>query len=129
MQEIGVRAEVFLPIDDGWVDTPQILASVLFTLVQKRAPLAPGQAIEFGSVFPNFAAQFQKHAIYFTDPFGVPDNFLTVNCATQSADIYMGVYLSRAEFEYRKATNTQTFDNFLESQTVDIFHLSRASLL
>ncbi len=123
--QIGEIAEVFMPVDDGWDDTPSILAYSLLHLVQGDAHLGRGLAVRFADIFPDFVSKFDKSAVYFADPFGLPEDFKHVRCGSRTGEVYMVCYISEAEFHFREKNGTESFEELFEEKQVDVFNIKR----
>jgi len=127
--QISEVAEVFMPVDAGWEDTPLILAGTLFYIIQHDISIGRGRAIRFADVFPDFALKFGKAAIYFADPFGVPEDFKRVRCGSKVGEIYLACYISDAEYHFKVENGTDKFEALLEEKNVDVFHVQRDSCI
>ena len=126
---VGEVAEVFMPVDDAWDDTPSILAGVLFHMVQMQKRIGWGLAIRFADIFPDFVTQFGKSTIYFSVPFGVPKGFNKVKCDSEVGEVYLASYISENERDYLINNGAHKFEELLEKHTVDVFNISRESCI
>ena len=102
-------------------------ANALFFLVEHRMKLGRGVAIASDDIEPDFAKKFGKTAIYFTNPFGLPSEFSIVKNNSDTGRIYMGVFITPAEFEYFSDRGAAEFESLLERKAVDPFDISRCS--
>ncbi len=123
--QVGVVAEVFMPLDEGWEYTPTILAATLSHLIRRKMVMARGQVINFADIFPDFVAQFDKSAVYFSDPFGVSRGFEKVGCNAETGEVYLACFISQAEYVFKVKNGTEQFEALLEEKGVDVFALRR----
>ncbi len=126
---VGQYAEIFMPVDNGWNETPQILASTLFNIIQSNKRIGWGFSMRFANVFPDFVEAYGKSAIYFTLPFDVPHGFTKVNCGKKIGHVYLACYISEAEHQFFVREGTEQFDSLLEEKKVDIFNITRPSAI
>lgn len=124
---LGERAEIFMPVDDGWCETPAILANALFFMIQQKMKIGWGLTIDFKNVFPSFVEKFTKSAIYLSVPFGVPPEFNKLTCGMQTGSVYLASYISELERQYFLAHGAEKFESLLEEKSVDSFHIARNS--
>jgi hypothetical protein len=127
--EIGQIAEVFMPIDDGWAFTPLILADVLFYMILHHIKIGWGRSISFADLHLDFVERFNKAAIYFAIPFGVPEGFEQVECGGKVGGVYLACYISEAEHQFRIKYGAEKFEELLAEQNVDVFQLKRISAI
>ncbi|MCL4266746.1 MAG: suppressor of fused domain protein [Anaerolineae bacterium] len=128
--EVNGLAEVFLPVDDGWKQTPYILTNTLFYMVQRRMPIGQGTSIGgIENIDPEFCKKYQKSALYFTWPFELPEGFTEVNCGTSTGYVFLAIYISKKEYDFFRKYGAKQFESLLENEGVDVLHLSRQSAL
>jgi antitoxin YqcF len=128
--EIAGTAEVYLPTDDGWSDTPYLLASALFFMIQSHMTIGWGLSIGgIDRILPQFAKDFNKTAIYLTNTFGLPNDFSKVRCGEEIGNIYLAIFISEAERDYFIQRGAEAFEVLLESNKVDPFSLRRSSCI
>lgn len=125
--QIGKIAEIFMPVDEAWEDTPSILAAVLSHLIQRRLHIGRGTTVNFSNVFPDFVAQFGKTTIYFAEPFGTPEDFERVKCGSDIGEVFLASYISEAEYRFLKEYGAEKFEALLEEKQVDVFNIKRPS--
>jgi hypothetical protein len=68
-------------------------------------------------------------AIYFTIPYDVPDGLKKVRCGKSIGYIFLACYISEAEHQYFLQYGTEQFDSLLEKEKVDMFNISRPSVI
>ena len=127
--EVGEVAEVFMPIDEGWDTTARILADTLFQIVQRHMRIGWGMTFRFANIFPDFTRKYGKAAIYFSNPFGVPQGFSQVQCEGEVGSVYPACYISEAERQYFLEHGAVNFENLFEEKNVDVFQLTRPSVV
>ncbi len=132
-KEIGLRAELFVPADAGWEFIPEVLSNVLFYVVESRLQLGPGIAVSgISAVKPEFAKRFGKEALYFTEPFGVPEDVARVRPAVRGSDeegtLLMGTFISEAEFDYLEEHGEEALERAFHEKGVDPFAVARPSV-
>ncbi len=124
---VGEIAEVFMPVDDGWDQTPILLADTLFYIVQHNMRMGWGISIGFGSTNPEFSSRFNKTAIYITTPFGVPESFSGVRCGPEIGLVYLAFYVTAAEHRCFEDHGAVEFERILHERNPDVFHIARLS--
>lgn len=107
------------------IQPPNILANMLFYMVQQRMTIGWGMTLRFATLFPEFADTYNKAAIYITYPFGVPQGFSQVRCQGDVGSVYMACYISEAERQYFLDRGAKNFEAHLREQDVDVFRLTR----
>lgn len=132
-QEVGLRAELFVPADDGWDFIPEVLSSVLFYVVESQLKIGPGIAVSgISAVKPEFAKRFGKEALYFTRPFGVPEELPQVRPAGagrgEEGHLLMGTFISEAEFAYLEEHGSNALERAFQEKDVDPFAVGRPSV-
>lgn len=124
--EVSAVGEVVLPLDAGWEDVPSLLANVLFYIVQKPMSLGWGMSISgIDNISPEFTRAFNKTALYFTTPYGFPQDFNRVDCQTGVGDMYLAFFISASEHAFFTTHGAEQFENLLEVHNVDPFTLQR----
>lgn len=126
-------AEVCIAVDDGWDETPNILAAALFAIVQRQIHLRSGIALYFRDWQPSFvefASQFEKPAIYITvPPRNLPTDFGHIVCGNETAQLYLAFYISENEYNYYVKHGADKFEDLLEASDVDVFNIRRVSVV
>lgn len=128
-EKLGEAAEIFMPVDEAWDDTPEILARVLFKVATEHNHMGWGWAVPIDKSFSSFVATFGKTAIYFADPFGVPKGFESVHCGDTTGSVYLACYITQNEFDFLKIEGCEEFEACLEENDVDVFNISRRSCI
>jgi hypothetical protein len=127
-QELGQIGEVVVVADDGWAELPFVLANALFYLIQHSISLGWGIAIGgIENISPGFVRSYQKHALYLTHPFGLPESFARVQCDGTQGYVYLGFFISKTEFDYFAMRGASQFEELLQSSRVDPYNLHRPS--
>lgn len=125
---IKETAEVYLPVDKAWEIMPSLLCNSLFYIVQQRMAFGWGIAISGIEVTnPEFTHRYDKTALYFTLPFGLPSDFNKVTCNDEAGRMYLAFFISQAEQDFFSKHGAQKFQAHLESKKVDPYDLSRPS--
>jgi hypothetical protein len=129
-REVGGVCEIVLPVDDGLDDVPFILTNTLLFMRNSGTSIVRGaSAWGIEQVQETFARRFEKSALYFTDPIGLPEPFADVTCGEGARGrVLMGIFISEAEFRFLHQQGTEAFENALAEQEVDFCSLSRRSL-
>ena len=129
-QELMGVCEVFLPADDAWDEIPALLANALDYMTKKPVRLKRGTALGgMANINRQFTERFQKHALYFSLPFGMPDDFAMVDCGTLSGCVYLAAFITQAEYDYLLAHGPEQLERLLEDQLLDPYHLQRGSCI
>jgi hypothetical protein len=129
-QEVDGVYEVYSLADDGWNLVPTVLANSLFACVQQRLPLGRGVCIGgIENVNPSFVHKFDKTAVYFTYPYGLPSDFGKVSHRNAIGLILVGFFISEKEREFFAKNGAEQFENLLEMREIDPMHIARKSAL
>ncbi|MCS6849057.1 MAG: suppressor of fused domain protein [Anaerolineae bacterium] len=130
---IGEVAEVFLAVNDGWEESPGILAAGIFAALQRQAVIRSGVAFRFRewhTRLQRFASQFGKPAIYITVlPLNLPPELGRIACGGETAQVYFAFYLSEGEYDYYVAHGPDKLEELLEAKEADVFDIHRASVV
>jgi len=128
--ELGKRSELVFPVDDGKLETPQILANVAFELVRGKVRIGRGIAVDgLGEMNPQFASKFDREAVYITTPGLFPREFNTVKCGDETGYMYLALYIARSEFQYFMDKGADRFEEALMRASVDPFELRRRKVV
>lgn len=130
----GRHQEVLLAVDDGFDRAPRLLATMLFYLAAYDVPLARG--LSEGGIHdldPSFVRDFDKDALYFTDPFPLPAELGRVFRhfglgGHEVAEIYLGMFLSQSEHDHVKQHGAASFEALMQAADADPFAVHRASV-
>lgn len=127
--QIGEFAEICMPVDRAWNETPDILVNSVATLILKQLRIGRGRSILIPKVDAKNIAQYDKTAIYLTVPFGIDDAFQSVQCGPIVGQVYLAFYISKAEYDYHATHGTDRFETLLEDNNVDVFNVGRPSVV
>jgi hypothetical protein len=130
----GKHQEAILAVDEGFERIPRLLANTLLHLAAHNVPLSAG--LSKGGIHDldqDFVDEFDKEALYFTDPFPLPTEFRHVirhlgADRHEVAEMYLAVFLSKAEHELVKREGVARLEDLLHSTQADPFDLRRASV-
>jgi hypothetical protein len=127
--ELGGVWEVFTACDAGRSAIPSLLAVALMGLVERGISLERGVRVGgLESANAEFAASFDKSAVYLTNLHGVPDSFETVSLEQQQGGLLQAIFISRSERELLEDVGVTRFEARLEEAGVDPFRIDRVSL-
>jgi len=125
-RQLGGAIEVVVPVDQGWEIMASVLANVLFRMVELEMQVGVGTRVSgIEKVFPGFASAFGKSAFYLTDPYDFPPPFAAPHCEMQDVRIYLGVFITDAEFEIINRNGINFLEEMFESQKIDPYVLRR----
>ncbi len=130
-RELGTIGEVVLVANKGWNDIPEILSSMLFSMVTNHIPLDYGIAVAGIKKFNlTFHKKFSKVALYFTQPYAFPVEFETVDCAKTKSlgKMYLAFLISQEEYELFCQYGIEYFEHLFECHKIDPFEIQRPSL-
>jgi hypothetical protein len=126
--QINGICEVYMPVDAGFSSVPAILAHTLFYLVQEKFSI--GYGISIGNLemtHKAFSAKYNKSAVYFANPYGLPLEFIKVRFGEQYGMILLAILLSRQEHEYFLDRGAIGLGRLLKEKRVDPYNISRPS--
>jgi hypothetical protein len=127
VQSVG---EIFVPCDAAWDLVPEVVANAVFYLVNEKMPLGWGIAISgIRSISPEFAELTGKEAMYFTNPFGLPPEFSVVNESNAQGRIYLGIFVTKNEYDYFCDNGAERFEQIMKSKNVDPYDVLRQSVI
>lgn len=127
---VGKVAEIIVPADDAWELIPGLMANALFYMVQEQMRIGRGIAIaRLDNVNGVFVHRFRKNALYITNPFGLPKGVEEVTCGGQRGSVYLGLFLSEAEYRFFLEHGAERLEGALEADAIDPYHLARASVV
>jgi hypothetical protein len=125
---LGQVGELIVPVDQRWDEVPYAVASVLFHMVGSGIALGWGVAVEgVDCILPDFARFSKKVALYITLPFGMPKEFGEVSCGEEVGRVFVGFFITRAEFELFCDKGARVLERTLEEHRVDPYSVTRAS--
>jgi Suppressor of fused protein (SUFU) len=125
---LGRISEVTLPVTSGARHVDKVLANCLFSLIQQQMKIGWGIALDgLDLIAPDFVKVSEKTALYFTHPFGFPHEFCRILNGSDEGNIYMAIFISRAEFNFFCDRGAAEFESLLESKNVDPFQWDRRS--
>ena len=129
---VGANAEVSMVVDGAFSHAGYILASSLFCCISKQMEFGRGIAISgIENIDKSFVEKYDKSAIYFTDPFGFPEeyNYVQSESADNAGKILLAFFISQSEYDYFVENGTERFEDLLEENNVDPFNISRKSMV
>lgn len=129
---VGENVEVTLVVDEGFRSVGYILANSLFYCIGNCIRIGRGVAISgIENIEKTFVQKYNKNAVYFTEPFGFPEDFS--NVLTKSEDkngkILLAFFISQSEYDYFVKFGTEKFEDLLEEKNIDPFQISRKSIV
>ncbi|EEM02903.1 MULTISPECIES: suppressor of fused domain protein [Bacillus] len=128
---VGDNVEVSMVVDGAFRSVGYILANALFYCIANRIEIGRGTAISgIESIDKSFVRKYNKSAVYFTEPFAFPEEYsyvLTGN-AEKDGKVLLAFFISESEYEYFLKYGTEKFEELLEENHVDPFHVSRESI-
>jgi antitoxin YqcF len=126
--EIGRISEVYLVVDDAFHVIPNLLANTLFYMVNEQKKIGWGLSIRgMENLQPEFSARYQKSALYFTNPFGLPAEFGQVQCSGNIGAVYTCFPISAEEHDLFLKVGAHGFEDILEQRSIDPFTIARPS--
>jgi hypothetical protein len=126
-QEVKSIGEVFAAVNSGAEYVPELLANVIFYLIQHQMKLGWGTAIcGLEKISPIFFKMYEKSAVYLANPFGVPDEFECIKCKQEKGKVLMACFIAQSEFEFFNENGAEVFEELLERKNADMFDLMRA---
>jgi hypothetical protein len=115
--EVKERAEVILLTDAGHAEAPFLLVNALFFITRQRIRLDSRFAIGgLDRLAPDFAAQFEKVALYFTAAGSTREGFGRVECEGEEGRLYRALFISEAEHDYLKRHGGEALEEQIEAQ-------------
>lgn len=130
---IGINAEVSMVVDGGFDDVGYILTNALFHCVDNCLGLRRGVAVGGVDLLDKqFFETYGKSAIYFTDPYGLPDEYREVSTGNddyENGRILFALFITPSEHAYFKKYGAEKFEDLLEEKDADLFNISRESIL
>jgi len=128
--QIGQICEVMVPVDSGWENVSNILANTLFYMIQQDICMSRSAAVSgVDAICHEFAQKYGKHALYFTDPFGLPEEFRRVQSSNDCGSVYLGIFISQFEYNFLLREGFELFEELLETSNVDPYNISRRSIV
>ncbi|WP_409177619.1 suppressor of fused domain protein [Brevibacillus fortis] len=124
--------EVSMVVDSVFSSTGNILANTLFFCIQNALEIGRGTAIRGIERFDkSFVEKYQKHAIYFTEPFAFPVEYSHVctGSTKKGGTILLAFFISQAEYDYLILNGTEKFEDLLERNEVDTFFVGRKCMI
>ncbi|MEG0449143.1 MAG: suppressor of fused domain protein [Lysinibacillus sp.] len=127
---VGDNVEVSMVVDATFNSMGKILANALFYCIGNQMEIGRGIAIcGIESIDKTFVQNYDKSAIYFTEPFAFPKKYSEVRTETKEKDgrMLLAFFISQSEYEYFVENGTEKFEDLLEEKNVDPFMVSRIS--
>lgn len=128
-EELGKVAEIIVPVDDAWDAVPSLMANALFYMIQENMRIGWGVAIAgLGRVDSAFTGRFGKEALYLTNVYGLPDGSEEVTCEGRRGSVYLGAFITDAEYRLFLDRGAEGLESAFERQRVDPYHLARSAV-
>lgn len=127
-KQLGGPAEVVVPVDGGYEAVSLLLGTAPVSLSHNRQPLARGSVLAgIEEVSPGFVRAFGKDALYFTEPYGLPEEFGLVCHEGMHGRVYFGIFISRRELAVLDRVGAAEFETRFQGAHADPFALGRPS--
>ncbi|MCB2309240.1 suppressor of fused domain protein [Clostridium estertheticum] len=129
---LGTISEVTLVTDCAFDESDEILANILFHCIDQKIKIGRGMSIAgIANINKEFSKMYQKNALYFTIPYGFPDDYGSVKILGQinKGVVYQSFFISQKEHEFFVANGAEAFEDILEEKEVDPFELNRKSII
>jgi hypothetical protein len=124
------KFEIFMPVEGEEKEVLEVMAKILDSIVEKNIIIERGIFIRgLARLFPRFVEKYQKPAIYFTIPYGIPGSFAKVDCEGKQGEIFQAAFISETECNYLDMNGVEAFENLLELKEVDLYQLFRESCI
>lgn len=130
-EQIGEAAEIYMPVDAGWDMIPRILFdALLLGLVGQEMQIGVGISLPgIEDLNEQFAAKYNKHAVYLTSPYGLPTQFQEIRGENAIGKMYLAMFLSKKEHEYFCDRGSNNLEQVFQDRRVDPYHLARKSCI
>ncbi|MEN1936491.1 suppressor of fused domain protein [Paenibacillus sp. 102] len=128
---VGDNVEVSMVVDRAFRSVGYILANAIFYCIANGIEIGRGTAISgIESIDMSFVQKYNKGAVYFTEPFAFPEEYGYVPTGNTEKDgkVLLAFFISESEYEYFLKYGTEKFEEVLEENHVDPFHVSRESI-
>lgn len=120
------KCEIVLNVDNDFDRASCIFANVLMYLIENKVHFYKGSYIGGVAAFDeDFCAKHKKAGIYITEAYPFPEEFLMCD----DIKIYMCFFISDEELEYLKKYGSDSFEDYLEENEIDIMELNRAAFV
>jgi len=122
--------EVICPVDKAWDRMPDILSHLLFNLVGASNGVIPERGTSVGGIeeyAPDFFKRYRKDALYFTDPYGLPEEFAFVPRGEAEGRVYLAMFLTKKEHVFLQSKDCEALEDRFEQKEVDPYDLGRRS--
>ena len=124
---IGETMEAVLVVDDDYDSCAEVFMNAIFYAVSNKMNLARGTVISGAdAIADQFSARHDKSAVYFTDVFLLPETFGSVE---DKCRILVVFFISQKEADFIRQNGFEQFEDLLESKSVDVIELNRASVV
>jgi antitoxin YqcF len=104
-----------------------VLAASAFCIIQTQRLYSPG------SVMPSYVREYYPSTtvphLYLTAPFLWEDALKTLDCGTKKVSWLLVVPISDAENAFLDENGDAALEDFLQEQQIDVFDLSRQSVV
>jgi hypothetical protein len=126
-KEFPVRLEIAGACAPAYHFFANIMASAAFCIMRTRRLYYPG------SVMPDYVREYYPSTtvphLYFTAPFLWEDSLKTLDCGTKKVSWLLAAPISDAECRYLQEHGDEALEDLLEKHQVDIFSLTRPSVV
>ena len=126
-KEFPTRLEIAGACATAYEFFANILASAAFSIIRTQKLYHPG------SVMPGYVREYYSSTtvphLFFTAPFLWEDALKTLGCGTKKVSWLLIVPISDAEREYVKEHGDDALEDLFEKHQIDIFDLSRPSVV
>jgi hypothetical protein len=124
--EVHDVGEVIVVADEAWRDTPFLLVNALFFMKSRRIALGSRVAVAgVETLHPEFAARYEKTALYISEADGFPPGFERIQRDNQIGVVYQGTFVSEAEYEFIMRKGGEAFEERFRIQEADLCSLRR----
>lgn len=111
--------------DLNWL--PNALSTAAFYIMKERWLCHPGATLV--DILDGYAGDSKLKHLYFTSPFLWETDLKTIDLTNKQVAWLLAIPITNNEYEYRKQNGDEKFEELMEKNNVDVFDLTRESIV
>ncbi|WP_263117503.1 suppressor of fused domain protein [Bacillus subtilis] len=127
VSDMPLRIEILAAIETESDIFANVLSTCAFNIINSQFSCSPGDI--FRDVISMYDEKTEMKHIMFVPPFLWEDNLELLEFGNKKVTWLMALPISEGEFEYARKHGSESLQDLLESEQIDVFDIKRSSIV